>query len=72
MRKLLILSAVTGVGLLATACEEYYPPPPPPPGVIHARHVRWCFNHHGGYDPRTNIYIAGDGSPHYCVTPWER
>ncbi len=73
MKKIAIVGAACGVGLLASACAEYYPPPPPPPpGVIHARHVRWCFNHHAGYNPDTNVYIAFDGSPHYCVTPWER
>jgi hypothetical protein len=73
MRKLLILGVVTGTGLLATACESYYPPPRPvPPAVARENHVRWCYDHHGGYNPENNVYIAGDGSPHYCVAPWER
>ena len=74
MNKLLILAAVTGAGLLATACEEYYAPPPPPisPAMAREHHVRWCYDHHAGYDPRSNVYVAGDGSPHYCIAPWER
>ncbi|WP_158916828.1 BA14K family protein [Caulobacter sp. S45] len=75
MRKLTILALATGLGLLTAACETYYPPPPPrpiPPAVARENHVRWCYNNHGGYNPRTNVYIAGDGSPHYCIAPWER
>jgi hypothetical protein len=72
MRKLLILSAVTGVGLLAAACENYPPPRPVPPAVAREQHVRWCYDHHGGYDPRSNIYVGSDGSRHYCIAPWER
>ena len=75
MKKIALLTLTCGLGLLASACADYYPPPPPPPpppGVVRANHVRWCYDHHAGYDPRSNVYIAGDGSPHYCVTPWER
>ncbi len=71
-KKTLTIALACSAGLLASACAEYYPPPPPPPGVVREQHVRWCFDHHGGYDPRSNVYIGSDGSPHYCVTPWER
>ena len=74
MKKLVTVSLVCGAGLLATACADYYPPPPPPipPAVARENHVRWCYDHHPGYNARSNVYIAGDGSPHYCLTPWER
>ena len=72
MRKFITAALVCASAAAATACAYPVPPPPPPPGVIHARHVRWCFNHHAGYNPDTNVYVAFDGSPHYCVTPWER
>ena len=72
MKRFAILAATCGVGLLASACVDYPPPLPPPPAVIHARHVRWCFNHHPRYNPDTNVFIAFDGSPRVCVKPWER
>jgi hypothetical protein len=76
MKKLLIAAGVCGAGLLASACADYYPPPPPPPGpppaVVRERHVRWCYDHHPQYNPGNNVYIGSDGSPHYCVAPWER
>ena len=63
--------AACAAGLLASACA-YQPPPPPPPGVVRAQHVRWCLDHRPGYNPHTNVYVAWDGSPHYCIAPWER
>jgi BA14K-like protein len=74
MRKPLILTLACGLGLLTAACETYYPPPPRsvPPAVARENHVRWCYDHHGGYDPRSNVYVGSDGSRHYCVAPWER
>ena len=74
MKRFSIATLACGLGMVSSACADYYPPPPspPPPGVVRAHHVRWCFNHHGGYDPRTNVYIGSDGSPHLCVTPWEK
>ena len=72
MKKLLTVSLVCGAGLLATACADYYPPPPVPPGVARENHVRWCYDHRPRYDARSNVYIGSDGSPHYCVAPWEK
>ena len=74
MKKLLTVGLISGAGLLATACADYYPPPPPPipPAVARENHVRWCYDHRAQYDARTNVYMANDGSPHYCIAPWER
>ena len=74
MKRLLVTAGVCGAGLLASACADYYPPPPPPvpPEVARENHVRWCYDHHPRYDPRSNVYMAADGSPHYCIAPWER
>ncbi len=74
MKRLITAALVCASAVTATACADYYPPPPPPPppGVVRAQHVRWCYDHHPRYDARSNVYIADDGSPHYCLTPWER
>jgi len=61
-RKLLLLSALAAASGLA-ACAEV-PPGPPPPGP--GGHVRWCLNHHPGYDPNTNMFPGADGRPHVC------
>jgi hypothetical protein len=61
-----------GSALLLAACADPYPPPPPPPGIARDHHIAWCADHHPRYNPYNNVYIGGDGSPHYCVTPWER
>ena len=72
MKKPLFVTLACGLGLFTAACETYPPPPPVPPAVARENHVRWCYDHHGAYNPRNNVYIASDGSPHYCVAPWER
>ena len=73
MKKLLTMSLVCAAGLGATACADYYPLPyPVPPPVARENHVRWCYDHRPRYDAGSNVYIGSDGSPHYCVAPWER
>ncbi|MHB8287199.1 MAG: BA14K family protein [Caulobacteraceae bacterium] len=74
MKRSLVLGAISVLGLMAAACANDYPPPPvrgypppPPPRPSYADHVDWCFKHHDAYNPQTNVYIAHDGSPHYCV-----
>ncbi len=73
MKRSLVMGAIGALGLMAAACANDYPPPPvrgyppPPPRPSYADHVDWCFKHHDAYNPETNIYIAHDGSPHYCV-----
>jgi hypothetical protein len=60
-RKLLLLSVLAaGAGL--AACVDNVPPPGPPPGA----HIRWCLNHHPGYNPNTNLFPGADGRPHVC------
>ena len=61
-KRLLLLGLLAASSGLA-ACAEYdYPPPRPYPG----EHVRWCLNHHPGYDPATNLFPGADGQPHVC------
>ena len=58
-KKLLLLSLLAAGGL--SACADYPAYYGPPPG-----HVRWCLNHHPGYDPATNLFPGADGQPHVC------
>ncbi len=66
LRPWVVVGGIALLGLVTAACEPEYPPPPPRP-YTYADHVRWCFRHHGAYNPNTNVYIADDGSPHICV-----
>lgn len=62
IRPILLLSlaaAAAAAGLAGCADEPYYGPPPP-------GHVRWCFAHHSGYDPNTNLFPTGDGRLRVC------
>ena len=47
-------------GLVGCAEEPYYYGPPP------NGHVRWCLNHHPGYNPNTNLFPAADGHLYPC------
>jgi hypothetical protein len=61
-----------GSALLVSACQDIYPPPPPPRGPARDAHIDWCLRHRFNYNPHNNVYQGSDGSPHLCVTPWEK
>jgi hypothetical protein len=64
-RKLFWLGLLGVAGSLA-ACADVPPPPPPPYGPPPPWHVRWCANHHPGYNPNNNLYPGPDGRWHPC------
>jgi hypothetical protein len=70
MKRLILATAITALSLGAAACADtaprrvYVAAAAPPESW--EQHVRWCFNHHPGYDPRSNTFVGRDGYPHEC------
>ena len=64
VRKSLVLALIVAGGAL-TGCD----PPPPRPWYGPNPHVRWCLDHHPGYDPRTNLFPDAAGRPRECRGP---
>ena len=52
--------------LSRVVAEGYYGPPP---GYGPGHHVRWCLNHHPGYNPNTNLFPDRFGALRPCEHP---
>ena len=66
MTRAVVISLLFGLGAGLFGCAEY-DGPPPAYGPQH--HVRWCLNHHRGYNPNTNLFPDRFGQLRPCEHP---
>lgn len=73
MRHVAVVCLLLVAACAISACADDYPQPrriyvvgPPPPLPGWRDHVRWCLDHHPGYDPRTNLFPDAYGYTHVC------
>jgi hypothetical protein len=69
MKRAILITAIACAGLGLGACADTAPRRVYVAAAAPEtwdQHVRWCFNHHPGYDPRSNTFVGRDGYPHEC------